>query len=111
MADRATLRYSIDVAAQLAIGSTHLPCRVRNLSIGGAFVRGPALPIGTRVTLLLTVPTISIEVACVACWNTADGSGLRFDVPAVDAHALARLVRHASRGTRPLPTDAILVER
>ena len=49
------------------------------------------------------------EAACLAQWCGEDGSGLAFlDLAPVDVYALAKFIRHASRSTQRIPTDAIL---
>jgi hypothetical protein len=107
---RATLRYAVDLPGRLQLGGTLLACRIRNVSLGGVFVLGPTLTIGTRVLLRFAAPHVPhFEAACVARWHTAEGSGLQFEsLRAVDTYALARFIRHASRPTSRLPTDAIL---
>ena len=107
---RTTLRYPIDLPGRLQIGERELSCRVTNLSLGGVFIYGPMLTIGTRVRLKLTAPHLGpIEVVCSSQWHCQDGSGLRFeDLHPITMHALARFIRHASRSTKPFPTDAVL---
>ncbi len=107
---RETLRYPIDLPARLRIGDSELACRVTNLSLGGVFVRGPLLTIGTRVVLKLTAPYLGLfEVLCMSQWHSNDGTGLRFeDVRPIDTRGLARFIRHASRTTQRFPTDAVL---
>lgn len=104
---RETLRYPIDLPARIRIGESELACRVTNLSLGGVFVSGPLLTIGTRVRLKLNAPHLGpFDVVCTSQWHSNDGTGLQFDeIPSVDTHALARFIRHASRSTKPLPTD------
>lgn len=110
MDTRSTLRYPIDLPARLWIGETELAARIRNLSLGGVFVTGPSLPIGTRVKLRFKTPLVAaFDTWCVARWTTADGCGLQFDtMQPIDSHQLARFIRSASRASVGLPTDAIL---
>ena len=110
MDSRTTLRYPVDLSATMTIGGSELACSVRNLSLGGVFVRGPSLTIGARVKLRFGGPKLpAIEVVCTSCWNTPDGSGLSFDgLHAVDTYTLAKFIRAASRATGRIPTDAIL---
>ncbi len=74
------------------------------------FVLGPQLPIGTRVRLIFTAPHVqAFDAFCIARWYTNEGSGLQFEgLRALDTYSLARFIRHASRPTAKLPTDAIL---
>ena len=96
-----TVRYSIDLPAKLRIGSTDLSARIRNVSLGGVFIVGPALTIGSRCTITFVAPngeTITSE--CVSRWTTADGCGLMFDgANTIDEHQLASVIRDASRTT------------
>ena len=107
---RTTLRYPIDFPARLRIGETDLSCRIRNLSLGGAFIIGPTLPIGTRCRLRFQAPRIDVfDAWCIARWTTPDGTGLMFErLAPMDTHQLARFLRSASRVTQRIPTDAIL---
>jgi hypothetical protein len=107
---RTTLRYPIDLPARMQIAETEISCKIRNLSVGGVFVRGPSLPEGTRVKLKFSAPYLEMfEAICVARWNTEEGTGLAFEaLRAVDIYSLAKFIRHSSRPTQKLPTDAIL---
>lgn len=109
-ATRETLRFSIDVPGRLRIGDTEITCRITNLSRGGAFIAGPAITIGTRVTLKFRAPYVdAFECRCISRWNTAEGTGLMFEaLRPDDSSALARFFRHATRSTAQLPTDAVL---
>ncbi len=108
-ATRETLRFAIDVPGRLKIGETEMGCRITNLSRGGAFVHGPAITIGTRVTLKFRAPYVeAFEARCISRWNTAEGTGLMFEgLRPIDSTALARFFRHATRSTAQLPTDAV----
>lgn len=110
MDTRSTLRYPIDLPARLWIGGTELAARIRNLSLGGVFVVGPSLPIGTRVKLRFKTPLVTaFEGLCVTRWTSGNGCGLQFDtMHPIDTHQLARFIRSASRASVGLPTDAIL---
>lgn len=107
---RATLRYPIDLPARLRVGETDLSARIRNLSLGGIYVVGPALPVGTRCRLRFRAPHVdAFDATCVARWTTADGCGLEFEgLQPLDTYQLARFIRQASRATARMPTDAIL---
>lgn len=102
---RRTVRYPIDLPARLRIGRTELACRIGNLSLGGVFVVGPALPMGTRVNLRFKAPHVeAFSGMCIARWTSAEGCGLMFEgLRAIDTYQLARFIRHASRSTLRLP--------
>ena len=110
---RTTLRYAIDLPARLMVGSTLLSARIRNLSLGGVFVVGPSLPIGTRCKLRFKAPQIeTFDAWCTTRWTTAEGCGLEFcALQPMDTHQLARFIRSAHRDSQRLPTDAILRAR
>src|SRR5436305_13700973 len=107
---RATLRYPIDLPARIKIAGSELACRIGNLSVGGVFLIGPQIPAGTRVLVKFSAPHLKLfESACIAQWSGEDGTGLAFEgLSAVDTYALAKFIRHASRITQRLPTEAIL---
>src|SRR5688572_5055788 len=97
---RSTLRYPIDLPARLRVGETELACRIRNLSLGGAFISGATLTIGTRCRLRFSAPNMTFDNWCIARWTTADGTGLMFErLQPMDTHQLARFMRSASRNT------------
>ncbi|HVV85999.1 MAG TPA: PilZ domain-containing protein [Kofleriaceae bacterium] len=52
-----------------------------NLSIGGALVRRPRLPLGVRVQLAFRVPNLddTISTGAVVRWSTDDEVGVQFD--------------------------------
>lgn len=110
MDSRSTLRYPIDLAATMFIGTSEVSCRVRNISLGGVFVRGPQLPIGARVKLVFGGgPLERIESTCTARWGTSEGTGLQFDgLRAVETYALSKFIRACARLSGRIPTDAIL---
>src|SRR5688572_8152519 len=104
MESRSTLRHPVDLAATVTVNDTAIVCSVRNVSLGGVFVHGPSLSIGTRVRLrfggwMLT----EIEVECTTRWNTSEGSGLRFDgLRAAQTYALATFIAKASAPSIPI---------
>jgi|SRR3954468_11330571 hypothetical protein len=108
---RRTVRYPIDLPARIRIGKTELACRIRNLSLGGVMVIGPALPADTRVNLRFYAPHVeSFSGICITRWTTAEGCGLQFEgLRAIDTYQLARFIRHASRSTLRMPalTDTL----
>ena len=97
---RTTLRYSIDLAVRLVIGATELSARVRNLSLGGVYLIGPALPIGTRCKLRFRAPHgEAFEASCITRWTTGEGCGLQFQaLQPIDSYQLAQLIRSGSHG-------------
>lgn len=98
---RATLRYPVDLPAQLQIGSAQLSARVRNVSLGGVLLIGPPLPVGTRCRLTFQAPNAeAIDLWCTTRWTRTDGCGLQFDAQQpIDTHQLAQVIRGASRVT------------
>lgn len=107
---RTTLRYPVDLPARLTVGETELSARIRNLSLGGVYLIGPTLPIGTRVRLRFKAPYVEAFVHwCIARWTTAEGCGLSFEgLQPMDTYQLARFIGSASSATERMPTDAIL---
>jgi len=107
---RTTLRYPIDLPARLMVGSTQLSARIRNLSLGGIYVVGPAMPIGTRCKLRFKAPHVeAFDAWCITRWTTAEGCGLQFvALQPIDTYQLARIIRCGACATERLPTDAIL---
>ena len=113
-----TVRYSIDLPASLKIGETTLSARIRNLSLGGVYIVGPTLTIGTRCrisfvdpsradTSAIDRPRVPFSSDCIARWTTAEGCGLMFDsVQPIGTHQLARCIREASRPTLAPGLDA-----
>jgi len=107
MDSRSTHRYSADLSGTVLIGSTVVSCRIGNVSLGGAFVRGPTIPVGSQITLRFSGPGLpTIEVICTARWSSDNGSGLAFDgLSAVDSYTLSKYVRSTRRSA---PIDAIV---
>ena len=96
MDHRTNSRHAVDVDARLQIGTTTVGCKLSNLSMGGAFVLGPTLPIDSHVTLFLTLPLIDgvLEAPCSVRWSTDEGCGLQFDgLRALDVWALGKYIR------------------
>ena len=102
---RRAVRYPIDLPGRLRLGKTELFCRIGNLSLGGVYVIGPALPIDTRVNLRFHAPHVeAFSGVCVTRWTTDEGCGLMFEgLRAIDTYQLARFIRHASKTTLRLP--------
>jgi PilZ domain-containing protein len=110
MDSRSTHRYSVDLSGTVLIGSTVVSCRIGNVSLGGVFVRGPTIPVGSHITLRFGGPDLpTIEVVCTARWSSDGGSGLAFDgLCAVDSYTLSKYVRSTRRSA---PIDAIVDRR
>jgi hypothetical protein len=55
--------------------------RISNLSLGGAYIVGVHLPMGTRITLTWRLPVddLPIEAASTVQWDDPGGIGARFD--------------------------------
>ena len=110
MDSRSTQRCATDLPATVAIGNVEFSGQVRNVSLGGVFVAGPSLTIGTQVTLTFGgVDMREIVATCVTRWNTPEGSGLQFDgLRAVETYSLSRFIRGLERATTKLRPDAIV---
>ncbi len=83
MADnrRSSTRHDVDLDARIQIADAQEPCRIRNLSMGGALVAARRLPMGHRVTVWFRIPTLETEIESKATvrWSTDDGIGVQFD--------------------------------
>lgn len=84
MADnrRTSTRHDVSLAAKLTVGSEARPATVMNLSLGGALVSaGAKIPMGQRVQISFTVPTLEdpIEVGATVRWSDSKATGLQFD--------------------------------
>jgi hypothetical protein len=103
MDSRSTLRFPLDLHGALAIDGSDgdVPCRVRNVSLGGVFVIGPHLTIGARAVVRFGGPGLStIESPCIARWHDATGTGLQFEgLRAAETYALSKFLRAATRPT------------
>lgn len=107
---RTTAQFPLELPAVITTVDAELACVVDSLSLGGVFVRGPVLPIDTRLVLRFTLPQrADLEIACVARWSTPEGTGLQFDgLRAADTYALTRYIRASGNATRRTPIDEIL---
>lgn len=102
---RGTLRYAVDLPARLRVGETELSARIANLSLGGVFIVGPPLPIGTRAWLRFKAPGAdAFVITCITRWTTAEGCGLAFaHLQPMDTYQLARIIGSAARATGRVP--------
>src|SRR5678815_2030891 len=95
MDHRASTRRPVELEARIQIGHQVVDCRLVNLSMGGAFVVGPSLPIDSHVVLYLQLP-MTVGELCAPCsvrWSSADGCGVQFDgLRAMDAWAIGTFI-------------------
>ncbi len=108
MDSRTAHRYLVDLSGTLLMGSTVVSCRVANVSLGGVYVRGPAIESGSHITLRFEGPGLpAIETTCTSRWCTDEGTGLAFDgLRSEDSYALSRFVRARTTGaTAALPHE------
>jgi hypothetical protein len=106
---RTSARHPVDVEARLQVGNTSVRCKLSNLSMGGAFVNGPPLPIDSRVTLYLSLPALDsvLEAPCWVRWSTDEGCGVQFDgLRAIDVWALGKYIGAAREPARVIPLSA-----
>ncbi len=105
MADnrRTATRHDVDLAcafdASAGAGAADAR-RVVNLSVGGALVRTPRLPMGQRVHISFRVPTAesAISIGAVVRWSTDASVGLQFDgLRPKDVWALSKYLESLSR--------------
>jgi len=85
-------RFVLGAPARCIVGAEPTPCRIANLSLGGAFVHFGNYPVpepGT--TVLLSIPGAG-QVTGIAVRRTSDGAGVRFvDLPAATGAAIRLL--------------------
>lgn len=83
MADnRRQTRHLIALPVTLTVDGTSNDCTMINLSLGGAQLAARAkYPMGTRVQLAFSVPTMpeSIVVGGTVRWSSVEGVGIQFD--------------------------------
>jgi hypothetical protein len=103
MDHRSTTRRPVELEARLQIGHRVVDCRLINLSMGGAFVVGPALalPIDSRVVLYVELPMTvgALAAPCSVRWSSTEGCGVQFDgLRAMDAWAIGSYI-HRERAS------------
>jgi len=78
---RSATRHDVDIEARFQSGSAPVECRIKNLSIGGAFVAVAKLPRGARVKVWFRVPGLENEIESEGTvrWATDQGVGVQFD--------------------------------
>lgn len=84
MADnrRSSTRHDVDLACTFGgSASDGIETRISNLSIGGAMVKNPRMPMGQRVHISFRVPNheTAISIGAVVRWSTDDSVGIQFD--------------------------------
>ena len=93
---RSSTRHDVDLDGTLAVGGAGAvaePCKIKNLSLGGALIEGRKLPMGERVHVTFRLPTLEdpISTAAVVRWTTAGTIGVQFDgLRARDVWALGK---------------------
>jgi cellulose synthase (UDP-forming) len=89
---RAHERFSLALPARCVVGAEPTPCRVVNLSPGGAFVRFGNYPLPDPYTnLQLSIPGVGNATGTVVR-TSGDGAGIRFTaIPAGTANAIRKL--------------------
>ncbi len=78
---RSSTRHDVDLEARIQIAEGQEPCRIKNLSMGGALVAARRLAMGHRVTVWFVIPGLENELEAKATvrWATDDGVGVQFD--------------------------------
>ena len=88
---RSSTRHVVDLAATLTvvtpppsavglIAGTVEECRLVNLAVGGAYILGRRLPMGTRVRIAFALPgQEKVDAPATVRWGDIGGSGLQFD--------------------------------
>ena len=80
---RTSTRHPVSLPAKMAIEKeAALGCTVLNLSLGGALISSEKkIPMGVRVFLVFSIPTIAepIEIGGTIRWADHGGNGVQFD--------------------------------
>lgn len=103
MADnrRTSTRHDVDLACTFgASASDGSETRISNLSIGGAMVKVPRMPMGQRVHISFRVPNheTAISIGAVVRWSTDDSVGVQFDgLRPKDVWALSKYLESLQR--------------
>jgi len=82
--DPASRRQAVDLVATAQVTGAGLCdriCRVRSLSLGGAFVELDRLPMGTQINLTFSVPSFDdkLSLDAVVHWSSDRGVSVLFD--------------------------------
>ncbi|HEY0192056.1 MAG TPA: PilZ domain-containing protein [Kofleriaceae bacterium] len=101
--DPAAPHEAVDLVATARVAGAELCdriCRVRSLSLGGAFVELDPLPMGTVVHLTFSVPRFEerLSLDAVVHWSSEDGVSVLFDsLRATDVWILWQFLARSSR--------------
>jgi hypothetical protein len=77
---RTATRHVVELPCTLTVGGVTAELVLVNLSIGGALVRRPRLPLGTRVEIRFAVPGHEhLSTGAVVRWSTDVDVGIQFD--------------------------------
>lgn len=91
---RSSTRHVVDLAATLTVitpppsavglvAGTVEECRLVNLAVGGVYIQGRRLPMGTRVRIAFSLSGLpgqeKIDAPATVRWGDIGGSGLQFD--------------------------------
>ena len=81
---RTATRHLVELPCTLTVVGDPAPpgeLMLVNLSIGGALMQRPRLPLGARVELSFNIPTLehAITTGAVVRWSTDDEVGVQFD--------------------------------
>lgn len=82
--DPASHRQAVDLDATVRISGGELRaqvCRIRNLSLGGAFIELHWLPAGTLINVTFGLPTVDdrLSLDAIVHWCSNDGVSVLFD--------------------------------
>ena len=75
---RTSARHPVDLPCTLRAEASH-DARIVNLSVGGALLAHPRLPMGARVHLAFTVMGEPIATGAVVRWSSDGEVGVQFD--------------------------------
>ena len=93
---RSSTRHDVDLDGTLAVGGAGAqaePCKIKNLSLGGALIESRKLPMGERVHVTFRLPTLEdpVSTAAVVRWAAGNGVGVQFEsLRARDVWALGK---------------------
>ncbi len=81
---RSATRHAVELPCTLTLageGQAPVELLLVNLSIGGALIRRPRLPLGVRLDIRFRVPNLddNISTGAVVRWSTDDEVGIQFD--------------------------------
>ncbi|MDB4956744.1 MAG: type pilus assembly PilZ [Myxococcales bacterium] len=79
---RTSTRHEVSMPAKLMVDGAPRQSQLQNLSLGGALLQaGLKLPMGQRVIISFTVPTMpeAIEVGGTVRWSDDKATGIQFD--------------------------------